>query len=96
MNLAAKLADLRRSVDDRDAALVVLLAERFRITEEVGVLKAHAGLAPEDEDRERQMLGRYRLLADQQRLDEEVVLDVMQRIVHQVKVRHKRLRDGGN
>ena len=91
--LTAKLADLRRRVEDVDTALVGVLAERFRITEKVGTLKARAGLAPEDKDRERQMLGRYRLLAEQHQLDEEVVLDVMQRIVHQVKVRHQRLRD---
>ncbi len=91
--MADKLADLRRSVEDLDAAMVLLLAERFRITEEVGILKARAGLAPEDKDRERQMLGRYRLLAEQHRVGEEVVVDVMQRIVHQVKVRHQRLRD---
>ena len=96
VKLAEKLAESRRSVDGLDAALVVLLAERFRITEKVGILKARAGLAPEDKDRERQMLGRYRLLAEQHRVDEKVVLDVMRRIVHQVKVRHQRLQDGGN
>ena len=39
------------------------------------------------------MLDRYRLQAEHHRVGEEVVLDVMQRIVQQVKVRHQRLRD---
>lgn len=40
----AELARLRASIDNLDAALVHLLAERFRCTEEVGRLKARAGL----------------------------------------------------
>ena len=35
-----ELARLRASIDNLDAALVHLLAERFRCTQQVGVLKA--------------------------------------------------------
>ena len=41
---AKDLADLRRSIDNVDAALVHMLAERFRFTQQVGRLKARAGL----------------------------------------------------
>ena len=41
-----ELLDLRHSIDNIDAALVYLLAERFRCTQRVGHLKASAGLPP--------------------------------------------------
>ena len=40
----AQLADYRRTIDNIDAALVHVLAERFRCTQKVGVLKAELGL----------------------------------------------------
>ena len=43
-----------------DAALVHLLAERFKMTEEVGELKAAHGLPPADPDREAQQIARLR------------------------------------
>ena len=36
----ARLASLRQSIDNIDAALIHLLAERFKFTQAVGVLKA--------------------------------------------------------
>ena len=47
------LQDERRSIDNIDAALVHLLAERFSHTQRVGVLKAEHGLPPADPSRER-------------------------------------------
>src|SRR3546814_4059844 len=41
------LAQFRQSIDNIDAALVFLLAERFRITKAVGRYKAIEGLPPE-------------------------------------------------
>ena len=48
-----ELARARASIDNLDAALVHLLAERFKITRQVGQLKASLGLAPADPARER-------------------------------------------
>ncbi|RUZ42027.1 chorismate mutase, partial [Mesorhizobium sp. M7A.F.Ca.CA.004.05.2.1] len=42
----ALLADYRASIDNIDAALIHMLAERFRCTKAVGVLKATHGLPP--------------------------------------------------
>ena len=50
--IPAELARLRGSIDNIDAALVYLLAERFKATQQVGVLKATAGLPPSDPGRE--------------------------------------------
>ena len=52
-----ELARLRGSIDNIDAALVYLLAERFKCTQAVGELKARLNLPPADPARE---AGRWR------------------------------------
>lgn len=64
-----ELLSLRRSIDNIDAALVHLLAERFKATQKVGQLKAAQGLPPADPDRERQQIARLRALAEDAHLD---------------------------
>ncbi|PFG19237.1 chorismate mutase [Serinibacter salmoneus] len=65
----AELAGLRRSIDNIDSALVHLMAERFRATQEVGVLKATLGLPASDPTREREQVARLRALAEDSGLD---------------------------
>ena len=65
----AELARLRASIDNLDAALVHLLAERFRCTEEVGRLKARAGLPPAHPAREAVQIARLRSLSESSGLD---------------------------
>ena len=52
------LAGYRSSIDNIDAALVLLLAERFKITKQVGIHKARVGLPAADPERERQQISR--------------------------------------
>jgi chorismate mutase len=65
----AELAELRQSIDNIDAALVHLLAERFKATQRVGRLKAERGLPPSDPERERTQIARLRALALDAQLD---------------------------
>jgi chorismate mutase len=67
----AQLLDLRASIDNIDAALIFLLAERFRCTKHVGVLKAEHGMPPSDPAREEQQIARLRRLAADADLDPE-------------------------
>ncbi|WJH37894.1 chorismate mutase (plasmid) [Aliirhizobium terrae] len=53
----------RQSIDNIDAALINILAERFRCTERVGHLKAQYGLPARDEAREHAQLERVRGIA---------------------------------
>ena len=48
-----------------------LLAERFKVTQQVGELKAAHGLPPADPVREAQQIARLRALAEEARLDPE-------------------------
>lgn len=65
----AELGAIRQSIDNIDAALVHLLAERFKATQRVGRLKAERGLPPSDPDREARQIARLRDLALDAQLD---------------------------
>ena len=66
-----ELHRLRDSIDNIDAALVHLLAERFKCTQAVGRYKAEHGLPPADPSREGQQIARLRSLAENARLAEQ-------------------------
>ena len=59
-----QLQALRASIDNIDAALIFMLAERFRCTKQVGVLKAEHGMPASDPGREEQQIARLRQLAE--------------------------------
>ncbi len=50
------LRGYRKSIDNIDAALVFMLAERFKVTQAVGRYKATAGLPPADPGREERQI----------------------------------------
>ena len=70
-----------------DAALVHLLAERFKATQRVGVLKADLGLPPADPGREEQQITRLRALADDAGLDPQLAEKFLSFVIAEV-IRH--------
>jgi chorismate mutase len=68
-NASAELASLRLSIDNIDAALVHMLAERFKFTQQVGRLKAANGMPPSDPEREKVQIAHLRSLAEEAQLD---------------------------
>lgn len=68
-SVRAELDGIRLSIDNIDAALTHLLAERFRFTQQVGRLKALHGMPPSDPEREKVQLARLRALAVDSHLD---------------------------
>lgn len=82
-----ELQRLRDSIDNIDAALIHLLAERFKFTQQVGALKATTGLPPADPKREAQQIARLRKLAETAKLDPEFAEKFLNFIVTEV-IRH--------
>ena len=82
-----QLAEYRISIDNIDAALVHMLAERFRCTKAVGVLKAKYDLPPADPARETQQIARLRQLAQDARLDPNFAEKFLNFIIREV-IRH--------
>ncbi len=87
------LADYRASIDNIDAALVHLLAERFKITQAVGRHKAAVGLPPADTEREAQQVARLRSLAESAGLDPVFTESFLRFIVDEVIRHHRRIAD---
>ena len=71
-----------------------LLAERFKITQQVGKLKATAGLPPADPDREAQQIQRLRALAVESELDPEFAEKFITFIVREVVRHHEQIAAG--
>jgi len=82
-----RLTELRGSIDNLDAAIVHLLAERFKATQQVGVLKATHGMPPSDPAREAQQIERLRRLAKDADLDPVFAEKFLTFVVQEV-VRH--------
>ncbi len=90
-----ELARLRSSIDNIDAALVHLLAERFKCTQAVGELKAAHGMPPADPAREERQITRLRALADEAGLDPQFAEAFLNFIIAEVIRHHEHLASGG-
>lgn len=82
-----QLKEFRQSIDNIDAALVFMLAERFKITKRVGAYKAEHGLPPADKSREAEQIARLRQLAEDANLDPDFSEKLLQFIIKEV-IRH--------
>ncbi|MES2442065.1 MAG: chorismate mutase [Pseudomonadota bacterium] len=82
----------RQSIDNIDAALVHMLAERFKVTQAVGAYKAANGLPPADPGREEAQIARLRGLARDADLDPEFSEKFLRFIIEEVIRHHERAR----
>ena len=88
------LSRYRESIDNIDAALIFMLAERFKITKAVGRYKATAGLPPADPGREAAQIERLRTLARSANLDPDFSEKFLRFIIDEVIRHHVQVRDG--
>ena len=89
------LAAFRQSIDNIDAALIFMLAERFKITKAVGRYKAEHQLPPADPGRESAQIERLRTLAKAANLDPDFSEKFLRFVIDEVIRHHERARDDG-
>jgi len=87
-----KLIEYRNSIDNIDAAVISMLAERFKITQKVGIYKAKYDLPPSDKGREKLQIERLRNLSKEAQLDPDFSEKFLDFIIEEVIYHHKRLR----
>ena len=85
--IMAELLSVRSSIDNIDATLVYLLAERFKATQRVGHLKAEHDLPAGDPEREAAQIARLRMLAEEAQLDPAFAEKFLSFIISEV-IRH--------
>ncbi|MEZ5998515.1 MAG: chorismate mutase [Hyphomonas sp.] len=88
-----QLSQFRASIDNLDAILIHTLAERFKLTKDVGKLKALHNMPPADKDREARQIERLRELAQQSGLDPAFAEKFLNFIVAEVIRHHEKIRD---
>ena len=91
----ATLAGYRASIDNIDAALIHILAERFRITKAVGAYKAEHDLPASDPGREERQIARLRALATEAHLDPEFSEKFLRFIIQEVIRHHEQAQGKG-
>ncbi|CAN5457964.1 chorismate mutase [soil metagenome] len=86
------LQHYRESIDNIDAALVFMLAERFKVTQAVGRYKADKALPPADPGREDRQIARLRQLALDAKLDPDFTEKFLRFIIDEVIRHHEGMR----
>ena len=89
------LASYRASIDNIDAALIHILAERFRITKAVGAYKAAHALPPSDPGREERPIARLRARAADAQLDPDFGEKFLRFVIDEVIRHHEKAANGG-
>ena len=91
-SLPSELLTLRDSIDNIDAAIIHMLAERFRCTQRVGIMKAEHDLPAADPSREERQVARLRALAVTAKLDPEFAEKYLAFVVREVIRHHEAVR----
>jgi chorismate mutase len=92
----AELLSIRSSIDNIDATLVYLLAERFKATQKVGFLKAAHRLPAGDPGRETAQIARLRRLAEDAQLDPAFAEKFLNFIIGEVIRHHEAIAEDHN
>ncbi|WP_071396788.1 chorismate mutase [Bacillus tuaregi] len=82
------LEDLRIQIDKVDRELIKLLAERFELTEQVGVYKAKKNLNPQDKSREAKQFEKLEKLSLENGLNPEYAQKIFRCVMDIAISRH--------
>jgi chorismate mutase len=86
------LDEFRKSIDNLDATLIYVLAERFRLTKQVGEYKRDQGLPSSDKGREERQIARLKALAVDAHLDPEFAERFLRFVIDEVIRHHERIK----
>ncbi|MBB3110824.1 chorismate mutase [Paenibacillus phyllosphaerae] len=86
------LNQLRVDIDQVDRQIIALLAERFKLTEEVGQYKAQQGLPAQDPFREQLQFNKIAQLSEECGLKPGYASDIYRLIMDLAIARHRELR----
>ncbi len=75
------IEELRGKIDEADAKIVKLLAERMRIAEEIGKEKEGQSKQVEDKEREEMVLGKVRSIAQGENISPESIESIYRQII---------------
>ncbi len=74
------LEELRKRIDETDAQIVRLIAQRMKLAERIGQEKAREGRQVEDREREQEILKKVKALAQAENISPEYVESIYQQI----------------
>lgn len=83
-----ELDALRTRIDTIDEQIIRLLADRFRVTEEVGLLKKREQLQAVDPQREAAQVENFRALARTNQLNPDLIEHIFSCVIQEVVSRH--------
>lgn len=91
-SIPSELIEIRNRIDEIDQGIIELLHERFKVTHEVGLLKAKRDMSPQDVRREEQKLKALGTLSESHKLEPTLVRELFRRIMEEVVRNHERIK----
>lgn len=88
-SVPAQLLEVREKIDLVDAQLIEILAQRFALTQQVGLLKASNSLTAVDANREAQKLAKLQALCEERGLNSELITQLFTKIMAQAVKNHE-------
>ncbi|WP_127529795.1 chorismate mutase [Paenibacillus kobensis] len=88
----ATLEDLRKQIDQLDEQIIERLAQRFKLIEEVGKIKAKEDMNVQDVDRESRIFNKVEHLAERYGMDSKAATQLYRQLMDLVIIRHQEIR----
>ncbi len=86
-----ELQDLRQTIDDIDDHIVESIARRFKITREIGRLKADQRSPALDKERENEILSRLSVKSESLSLSPELIRSIFRAILSEAVSDHQKI-----
>lgn len=83
-----ELLELRETLDEIDKALIKLVARRFQVTKQVGILKKEKNLPSTDSTREKEQANRIRSIAKEAGLSPDIAVKVLRLLIDETVKNH--------